>query len=121
MGRQLACAAVMVCLAVGGAGAEEFVAFVTKVQDGQVTFAKFKISQKIDKGEEKTLPAAKDVKVFKVGKVDKDTKKFTRGEAVEDGLKNELFQKIDAKGLLVRITTDQDNKTITEIIVLQTR
>ena len=52
------------------------------------------------------------------GKVDKDTKKAEAGDAIDNGLKNEVFSQISDKGILVRIKTDEDKKIITEILVL---
>ena len=51
------------------------------------------------------------------GKFNKDTKKLEAGEALTDGLKNEVFTKIGAKGQFASITTDTDNKHITAIAI----
>jgi hypothetical protein len=119
MFRKIVCAAVVVVLGVGVALAEEFNAAITKVADGKVTFAKTKFNKdtkKLEKGAEETLPTAADVKVV-TAKFNKDTKKFEAGEAVKDGLKNEMF----AKEVSATIITDADNKKIVEIRVRQAK
>src|SRR5262249_24054345 len=92
----------------------EIRAIITKVDGGKVTFAENK--GKGEKGPEKTLPVAEGVKVMK-DKFNKDTKKLEAGDALEGGLKNEMFSKIGEKGVGARIITDADNKKITEIRV----
>jgi hypothetical protein len=109
----------MLALCVGLAFTEEFGAAITKVSDGKITFAKTKFdkdTKKFEKGEPMTLPVAADVKVVK-GKFNKDTKKLEAGDAIEGGLKNEMFTKIGDKGVNATIVTDADNKKITEIRV----
>ncbi len=106
---------VMLVLALfcGIAFAEEISAIILKVEGDKVTFAEAKGKEK---GPEKTLPVADNVKVVK-GKFNKDTKKFEAGEALEGGLKNERLSKIGEKGVRGLIVTDADNKKITEIRV----
>jgi hypothetical protein len=106
----------VVCL--GVAVADEFMAVITKVQDGKVTFSKFKKGEgkKGEKGPEMTLPAAADVKVV-TSKFNKDTGKAEAGEALSGGLKNERFSNLGEKGAFAQIVTDADNKKITEIRV----
>ncbi len=105
--RKLACAAVVLVFAVGLVVAEEFNVLVTKVSDGKITGSKVK---KGEKGEEVTLSTTADVKVTKGGKFNKEEKKFEGGEEVTGGLKNEVFSKLPDKGLLVRVTTNDDGK-----------
>ena len=115
--KKVVCAAVVAVLCVGIALADEFTAVITKVEGGKVTFAKAKFdkeTKKFEKEKEQTLPVADNAKVVK-GKINKDTKKFEPGEALEDGLKNEMFTKIGEKGVFATITTDKDK--ITQIMV----
>jgi hypothetical protein len=106
----------VVCLSV--AVADEFLAVITKVQDGRVTFSKFKKGgdKGFEKGPEMTLPTAANVKVVS-SKFNKDTKKAEPGEPLTGGLKNERFTNIGEKGVFATIVTDTDNKNITEIRV----
>ena len=62
------------------------------------------------------MPVSDKVKVVK-GKFNAETKKLEAGDAIENGLKNEMFTKIGDKGMRALIVTDKDNKTITEIRV----
>jgi len=105
---------------VGVVMADTFPAIITKVEDGKVTFYKGtfnKEEKKFDKATESTtLPTTADVKVSK-GKFDKDAGKIVAGDAVEGGLKHEMFGKISDKGVFGTITTDDDNKKVKEIIV----
>jgi hypothetical protein len=107
---------VVLVLCVGITLAEEFRAVITKVDGDKVTFAKTKFdkdTKKLEKGASETLPVADKVKVTK-SKFDKDTKKAVT-EDLDKGLKNEMFSKIDEKGISAQIVTDADNKKITEI------
>ena len=106
---------------VGLAMGDTFNAFITKVEDGKVTFKKitgFK-DKKPETGESMTLPAASNVKVFKGKGFDMETKKIIAGDALEGGIKSEMFKKAPEKGpgRFATITTDADNKKITEVIV----
>jgi hypothetical protein len=105
--RKFACAALILAMS-GVAIAEEFRGKITKVDGGKVTFQVF---NKDDKKFEdaKTYDLAKDVKVNK--RIKKDEK-----EALAEGLKNEVFTKIDAaEG--VRATIVVTDSKVTEIIV----
>lgn len=122
MVRKLVCAAFMMTVAVGVVFADEFNATITKAGDGKVTYQKYKKATEKGKAPEKdgepvTISVAKDAKVVK-GVFNKDTKKIEAGEALEGGLKNDVFAKIGEKGVLARITTDGDNKNVTQIIVM---
>jgi hypothetical protein len=100
--------------------ADEFTGFITKVDDGKVTYYPFNFKEK-EKGDTKTLPATADVKVVE-GKFNKEDFKIEAGDKIEKGLKNEMFSKIDTekgKGLFALIITDKDNKMVTEIRVMQ--
>lgn len=113
--RKFVCAAVVTLVTFGVAMAEEFAGIITKVEDGKVTFFKFDFKAK-EKGEETTLPAATDIKVVK-GKFNKEDMKIDAGDKIENGLKNEMFKKIE-KGMFAFMVTDKDGKSITEIRVL---
>jgi hypothetical protein len=115
--RKFVCAAVIVVMGLGVALADEFTAIITKVDGNKVTFQKAKFdpdTKKFDKGPEMTLPVTADAKITK-GKFNKDTKKLEAGDAIESGLKNDVFTKISEKGQFATITTDADNKHITAI------
>jgi hypothetical protein len=112
--RKVFCAVTILALAVGFSLAEEIRAVITKVDGKNITFAEYK--GKGEKGSEQTLPVADNVKIVK-GKYNQETKKLEPGDALESGLKNEVFSKIDEKGLRATIVTDSDNKKIAEIRV----
>ena len=88
--------------------AEEFGATIKKVDGTKITINK---STKKDKVDDSTLTVTDNVKVLK-GKFDKETKKLEAGDAIEGGLKNEMF----SKEVRARITTNDDGK-VTQIIV----
>jgi hypothetical protein len=113
------CASAALLAFVGVALSESYSGVITEIKDGKVTFNTVKFNKeekKLEKGDSMTLPVAADVKVSK-GTFDKETKKLKAGEALEGGLKNAMFDKITEKGIFANITTDSDNKKITEIIV----
>ncbi len=124
MNRKFVCAAVATLMLFSFAVADEFMAVITKVENGKVTYKTFKFNveeKKLEFGDAKTLPTTKNVKVVK-GKFDKDTKKMVAGDAIEDGLKNKMFTDIKTDGpgpfgggLMATIVTDGGNKKITEI------
>ena len=96
--------------------AEEFQATIKSVDGNKVTVNRKK--DKKDKvGEEKTYTLTKDCKVVK-GKFNADTMKLEAGDAIDGGLKNELFskEKLGDKGLGARFTTNDDGN-VTQIIV----
>lgn len=109
---KMVCASAAVLVFVGMAVSETYNGFITEVKDGKVTFQKTKKGEKV--GDPFTLPVAEDVKV---ANRKKDDKKFVAGDEIKGGIKAEVFQKIDEKGLPATITTDGDNKKITEILV----
>jgi hypothetical protein len=114
--RRVASAAVLLLLCLGLAMAAEIRAIITKVEDNKVTFAENK--GKGERGEEKTLPVVKNVKVVK-GVKNKETKKVEAGDDIENGLKNEMFtkEKLGEKGLQAVVITNADDTRITEIRV----
>jgi hypothetical protein len=112
--RKCVCAAFVLVLCVGFTFADTFLGIITKVEGDKVTFKKgFK---KDDPGESMTLPVDAKVKISK-GKFNFETKKMEADEELKDGLKNKTFTEIGEKGVFATITTDKDNKKITEIIV----
>ncbi len=113
---KLMCAVFVMAVSFTLVAADEFGAVVKKVEEEKgtfkITFAKV---EKKKVGEDQTLPAAKDCKVI-AGKFNKDDKKFVAGDAIEGGLKADIFAKIGDKGVAVRITTSEDGKSITQIL-----
>jgi len=107
-------AMLVVTVSIGLAAAEEFGAVVKKVEGDKVTFVKTKKGK--EDGEAQTLPVA-DKATIANGTLNKEDKKYEKGDAIEGGLKASIFQKIGDKGLAVRITTADDNKSITQILV----
>lgn len=119
--RKVIAASLVLVLSVGVAFADEIRGVITKVEGGKVTFAKMEGRGKdAKKGEEMTLPVAKDVKVVK-GKRNQETKKLEAGDALEGGLKHKMFASIPERGIGALIVTDDSNKKITEIRVMQRR
>jgi hypothetical protein len=117
---KLVCTVSAVLVFVGVTMADNFTGIITEVKDGKVTFYKGSFNKEEKKFEKSdkatTLPVASDAKVTR-GKFDKDAMKFVAGDPIEGGLKNEMFDKIGEKGVFASITTDADNKKITEISV----
>lgn len=113
--RRFVCASVVLVIGLGVVMAEEFQATIYKVDGNKVTFKKGAGKKATADAAEMTLPATKDAKITK-GKFDQDAKKLVAGDAIENGLKNEMFTKIEeGKGVVATITTDADNKNITAI------
>ena len=108
--RKVVAAGLVLLLSVGFVFADEIRAIITKVEGNKVTFAERK--GKGEKGEEQTLPVAKDVKIVK-GKFNKETKKVEAGDPLEGGLQNKMFSEIPEKGIGALIVTE--GKKITEI------
>lgn len=115
--RKLVCSIFLLTLAIGVVTGEEFFANITKIEGKDVTFFKTKKGKK--EGEAMTMPVAKGVTVKKGTISFKDMKLNVEvGDAIDGGIKSETFTKIDEKkGLSVRITTDDDKKQITQILV----
>src|SRR5471030_2897227 len=121
MVRKLFCAMFVMVVAVAFVAAEEFQASITKIDGNKITYQKYKKGAKGKKGEKDgdavTIEVAKDAKIVK-GMFDKDAKKFVDGDAIEGGLKADMFSKAsDDAPVAVRITTDDDKKTVTKIMV----
>ena len=112
--RLIATAVTLAVFCFGVLSAEEFRCKITKVDGSKITLNK---STKDNKVEDETLTAADNVKVVK-GKWNEEAKKLEAGDAIENGLKADLFTKIDAeKGVRALVITD-DSKKITEIRVM---
>src|SRR5262245_44915027 len=77
------CAAVMTLVTFGVAMADEFVGIIAKVEDSKITFYKFDVQAQA-KGDETTLPAAKDIKVVE-GKLNQAEFKIEAGDKIENG------------------------------------
>jgi hypothetical protein len=119
MGRTFVCAVAVTLATVCVATGEEFTAYILKVENGRVTFARYKFNKeekKVEKGEPVTLPAATNIKVGKA-RFNKDTKKAEVGDPFPDGLNNELFRQLGENGLLARIETDADQRRVLSIAV----
>lgn len=118
MFRKVLASLVVLVVCVGFSMAEDIRGVITKIDGGKVTFAKItgfdKDTKTVKKDDPQTLPVADNVKVCK-GKFNKDTKKMEAGDALENGLKNEVFTNIGDKGIRATVTTDGGK--ITEIIV----
>jgi hypothetical protein len=108
--RKVIAASLVLVLSVGVVFADEIRAVITKVEGGKVTFAEMK--GKGQKGDEQTLPVAKNVKIVK-GKFNRETKTVEAGDAIPNGLKNKMFTDISEKGVRALIITE--DKKITEI------
>ena len=122
--RKLACAMAVMVVAVGFVVAEEFGATINSVDTGKktVTYQKYKKGVKGKQGEKDgdavTISVAADAKIAK-GVFDKDTKKWSAGDAIEGGLQNEVFKLVGKASIAVRIMTDDDNKSIIRILALK--
>jgi len=118
--RKLVCAMFVMLVGIGFVMAEEITATITKVDGDKITYQKMKKAKKGQPAEKDgdpvTISVAKDAKIVK-GAFNKDTKKVEPGDAIEGGLKADLFSKIGEKGVNARITTDADNKKVTQIMV----
>jgi hypothetical protein len=118
--RKLFCSMCVMAVAVAFVAAEEFQARITKVDGDKVTVQKMKgKGKKQEKDGDPITLNAKSAKVVS-GKFDKDAMKVVDGDDVKDGLKNEMFTKIDeAKGVNATIVTEGegDKATITKIRV----
>lgn len=121
MVRKLFCSMFVMAIALGVAAAGEFQGRILKVDGDTVTVQKLKgKGKKVENdGDPVKLKVGKDAKIVG-GKFDKDAKKVVDGDAVTDGLKNEMFSKISDKGITATITTEGegDKEAITKIRVV---
>jgi len=121
MVRKLVCAMFVMTVAIGFVFADEFNATITKVDGNKVTYQKYKKGAKGKKGEKDgdpvTMEVAKDAKIAKGTPAGKG--KVDVGDAIEGGLKSDAFAKAsEEKGVDVRITTDDEKKTVTQILIV---
>ncbi len=114
MVRKMIGAVCVLALSLGFVLAEDFGGTITKVDGNKISITKKGAKGK--KGDEVVLEAVSGVKVHK-GKLNEE-KKAEAGEAIESGLKNEIFTKIGEKGVGARITTNDDGK-VTTILIMQ--
>jgi len=117
--RTIIASSVLVVFSLGALVAEEFVGTITgvKTADGKTTVSGKK--GKKDDVKEWSFVVAKDVKVNK-GSKKKGDATFTVGDAIKDGLQNEMFKDVSAekgKGKQAFITTNDKNE-ITSILIL---
>lgn len=120
MVRKLVCSMVLFVVAVAVVGADEYIGVITKVDGEKITFQKKTKAKKgepsKDDGAPVVLTANKDTKFFKKT-FDKDTKKAGE-EALPDGIKSEVFTKIDPdKGVGATVTTEGDSKVASKVVV----
>ena len=120
--RKLFCSMCVMAVAVAFVAAEEFQARITKVDGDKVTVQKMKgFGKKAEKDGDPITLTAKGAKVVSAKQDPDDKKKQIDGDEVKDGLKNEMFSKIDeAKGgVRATIVTEGegDKATITKIRV----
>jgi len=114
--RKVVSIAVVCVLCVGVVLADPVSGVITKVEGNKITFYKTtfnKDTKTVEKGAEQVLTVAADAKITK-GTFNKDTKKIEAGEAIPDGLRNDVFSKIGEKG--VRATVDVVDGTARSII-----
>ena len=100
--RKFVAASLVLVLSVAVAEADEFVAFITKFEDGKMTVKK---SKGTEPPEEFTLKVADNVKIVR-GKVNNATMKLEAGEAFEGGK--------DALAKQVKETAERVKKYIEE-------
>lgn len=119
--RKLVCSMVVMVVAIGFVAAGEYTATITKVDGDKVTLQKYKKAavkgEKPEKdGDAFTLATSKDAKVIYGTK---DKKDYKDGDAIEGGLKAEMFSKAGDKGVVARIYTEGEGKEekITKILV----
>src|SRR6516165_3241915 len=114
-------AAICTFALVGFVLAEEFNASITSIdtKDGVTTVNYVKGKKKGEDGVKGSAVLAKDAKIVK-GVFNKDDKKFTAGDAIEGGIKADVFKDISDKGLNARLTVADDGANkgkITQIMV----
>ena len=103
--RNFVAASLVLVIAVSVAEAEEFVAFITKFEDGKMTVKK---SKGTEPPEEVTLKVADNVKIVR-GKVNMNTKKIEAGEAFEGG-KDALARQVKETAEQVKKWTEEGKK-----------
>jgi hypothetical protein len=114
--RKFVFAFVLVIFSLGVLSAAELTGRITKVDGGKIYFQEGKKGE--DKkfeftGEPKAYTVAKDAKFLKGG----GGKKKAEPMPLEGGLNAELFKNISEKGIIARITTNDDN-VVTQVQIL---
>jgi hypothetical protein len=129
--KKFVCAAVVVMVTFSVAMSGEFQGIITNISGDTVTFQKTKKAEK-QKGKKFQAPepdgdpiklkVTSSTGVFKM-KFNKEDMKLEKGDAIEGGLKAEMFTKLPEKGQRCTIVTAgdtlKDGDTITEIRVFQ--
>jgi hypothetical protein len=110
--RKVIAASLVLVLSASVVFADEIRAAITKVEGNKITFAEMK--GKGERGDEQTLPVAKNVKIVK-GKFNRETKTVEAGDELPGGLKHKMFTDIPEKGVRALVVTE--GKKITEIRV----
>ena len=103
--RKFVAASLVLVLSVAVASADEFVGFITKFEDGQMTVKK---SKGTEAPEEVSLKFDDDVKIFR-SKFNKDTQKIEAGEAFEGG-KEALAKLVKETAEKVKKWTEEGKK-----------
>lgn len=103
--RKFVAASLVLVIAVAVASADEFVGFVTKLEDGKITVKK---SKGTEPPEEVTLKVADNVKIVR-GKVNTGTMKIEAGEAFEGG-KDALAKQVKETAERVKKYTEEGKK-----------
>ena len=89
----------------------EHAGIIKKIDGNKVTVL---VGKKKDvDGVEKTYTVDAKTKYAKAKKTADDPKKYEAGDALEGGLKNEAVK----EGAFARITTDDDDKNITQLLI----
>lgn len=122
--RKFVCAAIVTLLTVSFALAEEYLAIVTKIDDGKVTFKKMPTEKGGKIGDETTLPLTKSAKMVKgkFAKGDDGKPKVEAGDALDkDAVKTMMEKAAETKfkGVFTQIVTNADGTKITEIRFVQ--
>src|SRR5262245_45833817 len=119
--RKYALAFAMLVFGFGFIMADEFTATITKVDGDNVTYQKYKKGEKGKKGEKDGDPVTLPAKGAKVQEATNAGKgKYDYGDEVKGGLGSEALKGATAeKGVQARITTSDDNKSITKIGVIK--
>src|SRR5215471_8302001 len=104
-------AAIISVIGFSVAMAEDFRGTIKKVDGDKITVLK-RGKMKGEKGEEVTLTVTSNAKITQ-GTFNRDTKKVEAGNAIENGLKNEMFSKGEVNASFVT----NDAGAVTEIIV----
>jgi hypothetical protein len=116
--KKFAFAAVLGLAVVSYALAEDVAVLIGKVDGDKITYKK-KGKKGEDPGPDMTATVAANVKVVK-GMFDKDAGKLVEGEAVTDGVKNQMFKDAGEKAVGATITIADDGADkgkITKIVV----